>query len=237
MSTSLGTEAHCDTLVVRELGSSSNPVETIHRASTDRYQNDLNWVDADTGHTRLRLKEDGHLQCVEDIEFFSGPSINTGIKKYSIGLNSDNSKFQIVNETTNQVIFDDDNAGGVSTTYLQANYYDHVEIDNQIDSLDVALTGKIPTSRLGPQGVSPTTVDRTDTTSDLLVTEQSLLNWVGGNLTEGGTPYQIVQPKLYITDSANTREINSQDGQGNDIVEFIKARVNSSKDGGFDSTR
>ena len=84
--------------------------------------------------------------------------------------------------------------------------------------------------------MSPTTVDRTDTTSDLLVTEQSLLNWVGGNLTEGGTPYQIVQPKLYITDSANTREINSQDGQGNDIVEFIKARVNSSKDGGFDST-
>ena len=124
-------------------------------------------------------------------------------------------------------------AGGVTLDYLQANYYDQVEIDNQINSLEA---GKIPTSRLGPQGVSPTIVDRTDTTSNTLVTEQSLLNWVGGNLTEGGNDYQIVQPKLYITDSANTREINSQDGQGNYIVEFIKARVNSSKDGGFDGT-
>ena len=87
MSTSLGKEAHCDKLVVRELGSRSRPVETIHRASTDQYQNDLNWVDADTGHTRLRLKEDGHLQCVEDLEFFAGPSISTGTKKYSVGLN------------------------------------------------------------------------------------------------------------------------------------------------------
>ena len=85
--TSLGNVASCKKLMAEELGSLSNPIKTIHRASTDIYQNDLNWVDADTGHTRLRLKEDGHLQIVEDLEFFSGPSITTGTKKYSIGLN------------------------------------------------------------------------------------------------------------------------------------------------------
>ena len=75
--------------MVEELGSSSQPVQTIHRASTDIYQNDLNWVDADTSHTRLRLKEDGHLQIVEDLEFFEGPSVTNSTKKYSIGLNGD----------------------------------------------------------------------------------------------------------------------------------------------------
>ena len=58
MSSSLGKQAICDQLLVKEIGSLTTPVETIHRASTDIYQNDLNWVDADTGHTRLRLKED-----------------------------------------------------------------------------------------------------------------------------------------------------------------------------------
>ena len=65
---SIGGIAHCRVLVADELGTSTRPISTIHRASTDIYQNDLNWVDSDTMHVRLRLKEDGHLQVVEDIE-------------------------------------------------------------------------------------------------------------------------------------------------------------------------
>ena len=85
---SLGKQSFTDQLIVKELGSSTTPVETIHRASTDIYQNDLNWIDADTNHTRLRLKEDGHLQCVEDVELFSGPDIATGTKRFSVGLDA-----------------------------------------------------------------------------------------------------------------------------------------------------
>ena len=95
---SLGKLCFVDQLVVSELGSTTTPVQTIHRASTDRYQNDLNWVDTDTEHTRLRLKEDGHLQICEDIEFFAGPSITNSTKRYSIGLSPDGTLFQIKNE-------------------------------------------------------------------------------------------------------------------------------------------
>ena len=90
--------------------------------------------------------------------------------------------------------------------------------------------------RLGPSGQSPTIVDRTDTTSDLLVTEQSLLNYVGGQLTEAGAPYIVAQPKLFITDPTKTREINDLDAQGNNAVQFIKAKVVSAKEESFDGT-
>ena len=60
---SLGKVAHTDQLIARELGSASRPIETIHRASTDRYQDDLSFVDADTGRTRLKITTDGHLPC------------------------------------------------------------------------------------------------------------------------------------------------------------------------------
>ena len=47
MSSSLGNVAHCDTLIARELGSKSRPVETIHTASTFQFQNDLSFKDAE----------------------------------------------------------------------------------------------------------------------------------------------------------------------------------------------
>ena len=99
--TSVGNVRITKTLIAESLGSASQPVKTIHRASTDIYQNDLNWIDADTSHTRLRLKEDGHLQIVEDIEFFSGPSITNSTKKYSIGLNQEGDSFVVHDEVEN----------------------------------------------------------------------------------------------------------------------------------------
>jgi hypothetical protein len=78
--TSLGDTAHARRILAEELGSFSNPIQTIHRASTDRYQNDLSFVDSNTGHTRAKITTDGHFQIVEDIEFFSGPSLENSIK-------------------------------------------------------------------------------------------------------------------------------------------------------------
>ena len=87
---SIGDTATCNVLIANTLGSKTKPVQNIHRASTDYYQNDLSWKDADTDETRLRLKEDGHLQIVQDLELYTGPDIETGTKRYSVGLNSDN---------------------------------------------------------------------------------------------------------------------------------------------------
>lgn len=142
----------------------------------------------------------------------------------------------VYNSTTGEWENGAGGGGGVTLDYLQQNYYDLNYIDASFDANDLSIASKIPTSRLGPSGQSPSIVDRTDTTSNVLVTEQSLLNWVGGQLTEGGASYQIVQPKLYITDTTNTKEINAVDANGDNVVEFIKARVNSAKDGGFDGT-
>lgn len=85
---SLGKQIFTDQLIVKQLGIKTTPVQIIHRASTDIYQNDLNWIDADTNHTRLCLKEDGHLQCVANVKFYSGPDILTSTKRFSVGLDA-----------------------------------------------------------------------------------------------------------------------------------------------------
>lgn len=113
---SLGKTAFVDQLVVRELGSASAPVQTIHRASTDLYENDLSFVESGTGDTRLKIKTDGHLQCQEDVEFFNGP-INSATKKFSIGLDSSGENFTIRNEVSNEDVFviNADNSGSVAS--------------------------------------------------------------------------------------------------------------------------
>ena len=86
--TSLGSFASSTVIVCEQLGSRGKPVRDFFRASTDYYENDLNWVDTETGETRLRLKEDGHLQISQDVEFYDGQDINTSTKRFSIGLDS-----------------------------------------------------------------------------------------------------------------------------------------------------
>lgn len=172
MSVSLGEDARCDTLVVRELGSASNPVATIHRASTDRYQNDLNWVDADTGHTRLRLKEDGHLQCVEDLEFFQGPSISSSMKRYSVGLNADGDKFVIRDEVAGTELLALDSSGLVQS---------------QVVGLVDALNSKQAALTVGGQPVSTTVLNTFQLASqgdgnpvNSLVTAKAIEDWFEG---------------------------------------------------------
>ena len=132
---SIGDIAHCRVLVADELGTSTKPISTIHRASTDIYQNDLNWVDADTMHVRLRLKEDGHLQVVEDIEFFEGPSITSNLKRFSVGLNAAKTAFVVRDEVNGIDVLTVNESGPVdipisSITALQST----------LDSKQAALT-------------------------------------------------------------------------------------------------
>ena len=98
MSSSLGKQAICDQLLVKEIGSLTTPVETIHRASTDIYQNDLKFVENASGETRLIIRTDGHLAVSQDVEFYGGTNINTGTKRYSVGLNEAGDKFVIRDE-------------------------------------------------------------------------------------------------------------------------------------------
>ena len=76
---------HCQKLVaeqleVPELGSIANPVNTIHRASTDIFQNDLKFVESNSGEARLIIRTDGHLAVSRDVEFYDGTDLETGVK-------------------------------------------------------------------------------------------------------------------------------------------------------------
>ena len=102
--TSLGQTATTDTLYVNTLGSSSKPVHTIHRASEDHYQNDLKFIEQGTNETRLSIATDGHLKIQQDLELYDGP-INTGTKRFSIGLDSSGNNFVIRDEVANEDVF------------------------------------------------------------------------------------------------------------------------------------
>ena len=109
-------DIHCQKLVaeqleVPELGSLQNPVQTIHRASTDIFQNDLKFVESNSGEARLIIRTDGHLAVSQDVEFYSGTDIETGIKKFSMGLNPAGDKFVIKDEINGNDILTLDSNG------------------------------------------------------------------------------------------------------------------------------
>ena len=104
MSSSLGNVAHCDTLIARELGSKSRPVETIHTASTFQFQNDLSFKDAE--QTKLVIQKDGHLAVSQDVHLYDSTDIDTGNLRFSLGLSPDGSTFRIVNEQTSAIVFE-----------------------------------------------------------------------------------------------------------------------------------
>jgi hypothetical protein len=112
MSSSLGQVAHVDQLIVRELGSKSSPVETIHTASTFEFQNDLSFKDQ--GETKFVIQKNGHLAVSQDVHLYGDSTdIATGTLRYSLGLSADGTKFEIKNEVTNTVVFEADDTGSV----------------------------------------------------------------------------------------------------------------------------
>jgi len=172
--TSLGDTAHCNRLLTKELGSVSNPIHTIHRASTDIYQDDLSFVDSQTGHVRLRIKRDGHLQIVEDMELFVGPSIEGGIKKYSVGLNSEGSAFVIRDEVSGTDLFRVDESGPTLTLSIAS-----------VSGLQAALNSKQPKLQVNGQEVASAVLDNFMLALDSdgvgyessLVTAKALRDW------------------------------------------------------------
>jgi hypothetical protein len=70
----------------------------IHRASTDRYANDLKFVESKSNETRLVIRKDGHLAVSQDVEFYSGTDITNSVKLFSVGLDSTGLKFVIRDE-------------------------------------------------------------------------------------------------------------------------------------------
>jgi hypothetical protein len=99
--TSLGTNARCKVLVCEELGSASNPVTTIHMASTFQLQNHLAFKEGN--ETRFLIQKNGQLAIAQDIHFYDTSNVATGALRFSLGLSG--TKFQIVNEVTNTVVF------------------------------------------------------------------------------------------------------------------------------------
>ena len=98
--TSLGDVCVANTFIATNIGTASQPLENVHRASTDNYQNDLSFKESASGETRMKIKTDGHLQICEDLELFSGTDLETGTKKFTVGLDTELSEsFVVRNES------------------------------------------------------------------------------------------------------------------------------------------
>jgi hypothetical protein len=110
--TSIGKIAHCKKLMCEELGSESQPINTIHMASTFQLQNHLAFKEGDD--TRLLIQKDGHLAISQNLHLYDSTNINTGNLRYSLGLSPDGTKFQIKNEVTNTVVLEADDSGSES---------------------------------------------------------------------------------------------------------------------------
>ena len=76
--------------------------------------------------TRMLIQSNGHLAVSQDIHMYDSSNISTGTLKYSLGVSSDGTSFQIVNEATNTVIFDASNA---------TPYYDKTYLDNSFNNV------------------------------------------------------------------------------------------------------
>ena len=66
-----------DVVKATQLGTAEDPVETIHRASTDVFQNDLKFQEASSGEVRAAIRTSGHFAVGEDVEFHSGTDVET----------------------------------------------------------------------------------------------------------------------------------------------------------------
>ena len=170
---SLGKRAICDELIVKTLGSSSIPVETIFRASEDRYANDLKFKETTTGETRLIIRTDGHLAVSQDVEFYDGTNIASSTKRYSIGLNSQGDSFVIRDEVAGIDRITIDSAGNISG--LQTSH---------IFGLDALLASKQSSLTVNGQPVNTAVLDTFSIASDgdgnpanSLLTAKAIEDW------------------------------------------------------------
>jgi hypothetical protein len=143
------------------------------------YQDDLSFVDSQTGHVRLRIKRDGHLQIVDDLELFAGPTIEGGVKKYSVGLDSTGSAFVIRDEVNGTDLFRVDEYGPTLSLSLSS-----------IFGLETVLDSKHPKLTVNGQQVASAVLDNFMLALDSdgvgyehsLVTAKALRDWFELNL-------------------------------------------------------
>ena len=77
-----------NSLEVDTLGSVLHPVHTIHRASTDVFQNDLRFIEEKSRETRAAIRTDGHLAICQDLDLFDGTNLETATKRWSVGVSA-----------------------------------------------------------------------------------------------------------------------------------------------------
>ena len=68
-----------------QLGSVERPVETIHRASTDVYQNDLKFKEGSSGEVRAAIRTTGHLAIAQDLELHNSTNVDASDKAWTVG--------------------------------------------------------------------------------------------------------------------------------------------------------
>ena len=68
-----------------QLGTADRPVETIHRASTDIYQNDLKFQEATSGEVRCAIRTTGHLAIAQDLELHNSTNVDASAKAWTVG--------------------------------------------------------------------------------------------------------------------------------------------------------
>ena len=71
-----------------QLGSAERPVETIHRASTDVFQNDLKFQESTSGEIRAAIRTTGHLAIAQDLELHNSTNVDASDKAWTVGCDS-----------------------------------------------------------------------------------------------------------------------------------------------------
>ena len=77
-----------DIVKATQLGTAERPVETIHRASTDVFQNDLKFKEGSSGEVRCAIRTSGHLAIAQDLELHNSTNVDSSAKAWTVGCNS-----------------------------------------------------------------------------------------------------------------------------------------------------
>ena len=85
MGTLRAEEMKADVVKATQLGTAEDPVETIHRASTDVFQNDLKFQESTSGEIRAAIRTTGHLAIAQDLELHNSTNVDASAKAWTVG--------------------------------------------------------------------------------------------------------------------------------------------------------
>ena len=104
----------CAHMQCEHMGTPQNPVKTIHRDgdSSDIFQNELRFIEAETRQTKCIIKKSGHFAISESVEFYHGADLETATLRWSIGI-TPNGNLQIRDCYFNLPVFTAFVGGGI----------------------------------------------------------------------------------------------------------------------------